>query len=124
METLVIPRSDGSFSTTVYRKPTHTDLYLNWDSHYTIANKYSVVNTLHHRARALCSNQQLLKEEEEDYVQNVLTKNKYPTWAVNRVKIKIKAPPKQDQNNRDSNINAKGSEPHQIYQGSNIHKDE
>ena len=77
LDTLVIPRSDGSFSTTVYRKPTHTDLYLQWDSHHTIAAKYSVVNTLHHRTRAVCSNQQLLKEEKDD-PQKVLLENKLP----------------------------------------------
>ena len=56
LDTLVIPQPDGSLNTTVYRKPTHTDLYLQWDSHHTIAAKYSVLNTLHHRARAVCSN--------------------------------------------------------------------
>ena len=45
-DTLVTPRSDGSLSTIVYRKPTHADLYLQWDSHHTIAAKYSMVNTL------------------------------------------------------------------------------
>ena len=29
-----------------------------------IAAKYSVVSTLHHRAKAVCSTQQLLKDEE------------------------------------------------------------
>ena len=56
---------DGSFSTTVYRKPTHTELYLQWKSHHTNAAKYSVGNTLHHRARAVCYNPQLLKKREE-----------------------------------------------------------
>ena len=64
LDTLVIPCSDGSLSTKVYRKPTHTDLYLQWDSHHTIAAKYSVVSTLHHRAKAVCSTKQLLDEEE------------------------------------------------------------
>ena len=53
LDTLVTPRSDGSFSATVYRKPTHTDLYLQLDSHHTIAAKYSVVNTLHHRTKTV-----------------------------------------------------------------------
>ena len=52
---LVTPRKDGSLSTTVYRKPTHTDLYLQWDSHHTKSSKYSVVGTLHHRAKTICT---------------------------------------------------------------------
>ena len=61
LDTLVTPCPDGSLSTRVYRKPTHTDLYLQWDSHHTIAAKYSVVSTLHHRAKAVSSTQQLLE---------------------------------------------------------------
>ena len=53
LDTLVTPCSEGNLSTRVYRKPTHTDLYLQWDSHHTIAAKYSVVGTLHHRAKAI-----------------------------------------------------------------------
>ena len=44
LDTLVTPCSDGSLNTKVYRKPTHIDLYLQWDSHHTIAAKYSVVS--------------------------------------------------------------------------------
>ena len=51
LEILITPREDDSLSTTVYRKPTHTDLYLQWDSNHTITSKYSVVGTLHHRAQ-------------------------------------------------------------------------
>ena len=51
------------------------------------------------------SNPQLLKNEEE-YLQNVLTENKYPAWALNRVKLKITAPTSQDKSQRDTNIHA------------------
>ena len=37
--TLVTINGDGSLNTKVYRKPTHTDLYLQWDSHHSIAAK-------------------------------------------------------------------------------------
>ena len=75
LDILVTPKQDGSLSTTVYRKPTHTDLYLQWDSHHTISSKYSVVGTLHHRAKTLCSSPQLLQQEEEHlhkFLQNVI----------------------------------------------------
>ena len=96
---------DGSLKTTVYRKPTHTDLDLQWDSHHTIATKYSVVSKLHHRARAVCSNPQLLQNEKE-HLQKVLTENKYPAWTLNRVKLKITVPTSQDKNLRGTNIYA------------------
>ena len=51
LDMLIIPQEDGSFNTTIYRKPTHTDMYLQWDSQHPISSKYSVVGTLHHRAK-------------------------------------------------------------------------
>ena len=86
----------------------HTDLYLQWDSHHSIAAKYSVINTLHHRAKAVSSNNQLLKEE-EDHLQKVLTRNKYPLWALNRVKIKSKNSQAQHQHRTQPNVNNRGA---------------
>ena len=51
LDILITPEEDGKLSTSVYRNPTHTDLYLQWDSHHTIPSKYSVVGTLYHRAK-------------------------------------------------------------------------
>ena len=45
LDTHVTPQSDGSLLTTVYRKPTHINQYLQWDSHHAISNKYSVIST-------------------------------------------------------------------------------
>ena len=39
LDTIVTINDDGSLNTKVYRKPTHTDLYLQWDSHHAIAAK-------------------------------------------------------------------------------------
>ena len=74
------------------KKPNHTDWYMQWKSHHIIAAKYSVVNTLHLRARAVCSNHHLLKKE-EDHLQRVLLENRYPTWALNRAKWQSMHPP-------------------------------
>ena len=107
LDTLVTPCSDGSLSRKVYRKPTHKEFYLQWDSHHTIAAKCSVVSTLHHRAKVVCSTQQLL-EEEENHLQKVLTENKYPNWALNGFQNRIKAPTKQDLKRREHTSNRKG----------------
>ena len=57
LDTLVTPQSDGRLATTVYRKPTHTNQYLQWVSHHAITNKYSIISSLFHRAKHICSNQ-------------------------------------------------------------------
>ena len=92
LDILVTPGRDGSLSTSVYRKPTHTDLYLQWDSHHTLTSKYSVIGTLQPRAQTICSNPQLLQREEQ-LLKNALMNCKYPTWALNRIQMKTK---KQD----------------------------
>ena len=87
LDILVTPEDDGSLKTSVFRKTTHTDLYLQWDSHHTIPSKYSVAGTLFHRASTVCSTPQLLQEEEE-HLFRALTKCKYPTLAIKRARIR------------------------------------
>ena len=87
----------ASLYTTVYSKPTHTDQYLHWDSLHPVSSKCSVVGTLHHRTKTICSDQQLLKEE-EDHLTKALMKCKYPRWALNRVRIKMNSTGPQKQN--------------------------
>ena len=89
LDVLIPPREDGSLDTTVYRKPTHTDVYLQWDSNHTLTSKYGVVGTLHHRAQQICSSPELLQHEEK-HLHQALTKCKYPEWALNRVKLRTK----------------------------------
>ena len=43
LDTIIRPEADGSFTIGVYRNPTHTDLYLPWDSNHSIAAKYCYV---------------------------------------------------------------------------------
>ena len=59
---LITPTEDGRLNTTVNRKPTHRDMYLKWDSHHSIYSKYSVVGTLHHRAKIICSSPNMLQK--------------------------------------------------------------
>ena len=47
---------DGSLATCVYRKPTHTDRYLQYSSHHPVKQKASVARTLFSRANSITSN--------------------------------------------------------------------
>ena len=91
LDILVTPKEGGSLSTSVFRKPTHTDLYLQWDSQHTISSKDSVAGTLYHRAKTVCSDPQL-QNKEEDHLCQALQKCKYPIWAINRARIKSQNP--------------------------------
>ena len=84
LDTIVKPEVNGSLSITVYRKPTHTDQYIQWDSHHNLSAQFSVINTLFHRAKTVCSNPELLKQEKE-HLRKALTQCKYPDWALDKV---------------------------------------
>ena len=86
--TLVSPGPNYTLITSLYKKHTHTDQYLHLDSHHILSAKYSVFNTLIHRARVVCTNQQLHKEE-EDHIRKALPRGNHPTWALNRLQTNI-----------------------------------
>ena len=94
LDTIVKPEADGSLSITVYRKPTHTDQYLQWDSHHHLSAKFSVIQTLSHRASTVCSNPELLQKEKE-HLRKALTKCNYPKWALDKVEKRLNRPSRQ-----------------------------
>ena len=84
---------DGTLKTTVYRKPTHTDQYLNWESNHHLDHKRSVVRTLLDRATTHVSDP-TDRESEISHVQEVLRANGYKDWALH-------VPNQQDKAKRD-----------------------
>ena len=88
LDTIVKPVADGTLSITVYRKPTHTDQYLQWGSHHHLSAKFSVIHTLSHRASTVCSKPELLHQERE-HLRKALTKCKYPKWALDKVEKRL-----------------------------------
>jgi hypothetical protein len=81
LDCLVHHNPDYSIKTTVYRKPTHTDQYLNFDSHHHLAHKRSVVNTLLNRADLIVTNPDD-REKEKQHVRAVLKDNGYLPWTL------------------------------------------
>ncbi len=63
--------SDGHLETTVYRKDTHTDQYLLFDSHHPLIHKLSVIRTLFYRADTIISND-CYKQEKYQHLKSAL----------------------------------------------------
>ena len=101
LDILITPDNEGRLNTSIYRKPTHMDQYLHWDSLHPISSKYSVVGTLHHRAKTVCSNKQLLQQE-ENHLARALKNCNYPMWALNRIRIKMNNPAHKKNKNKTS----------------------
>ena len=78
------PRPSGNkIITSVYRKPTHTDRYLDFNSNHPKSAKRAVVRALTDRAKNVCSNPELLAEE-LDHLGKVLKYNNYPKWMIDQ----------------------------------------
>ena len=82
LDTSISILPDGQVEVQVYRKTTHTDKYLSFDSHHPIQHKRSVVSTLMSRADTIPSNQSL-KSQERARVQESLRTNGYPVAFIN-----------------------------------------
>ena len=83
LDTQISRHQDGSSSTKVYRKKTHTDKYLNFQSHHPLAHKLAVVRTLFHRADTLCSSVED-QDHEKKHVIRALSINGYPSGVMLR----------------------------------------
>ena len=78
------PRPSGDqIITSVYRKPTHTDRYLDFNSNHPKSAKHAVVRALSDRAKNVCSSPELLAEE-MDNLGKVLRYNNYPKWMIDQ----------------------------------------
>ncbi|XP_045457453.1 uncharacterized protein LOC123667636, partial [Melitaea cinxia] len=74
LDVLVIRNPNNTLSHTVYRKHTHTDRYLNGESHHHPTQLATVGKSLFQRARGICDERHL--ETELQHVKQVLRDNK------------------------------------------------
>ena len=77
LDTLVQRNPDNTISVNVYRKPTHTNQYLNYTSHHPTSAKQSVITTLFDKADNIVSSEKD-KEEEKQHILAALQQNVYP----------------------------------------------
>ena len=63
LDTAVLREPDGRLTTSVYRKPTHTDQYLAYDSHHPQSVKRGIVKCLYERAKRLVTKPSVISKE-------------------------------------------------------------
>jgi len=78
LDTSVSRDLDGLLTTSVYRKPTHTDQYLAYDSHHPQSVKRGIVKCLYDRAKHLTKKPSVISEEKKR-LSSVLVSNGYPS---------------------------------------------
>ena len=99
LDTKVTPGPNNTLITTAYRKPTHTDQYLHWNSNHFLTAKHNVCNTLAHRTKVVSSDQQSLHQELE-HIMMALHNCHFLTWALNKLQQNFQH---RQQNNNEPN---------------------
>ncbi|XP_060781028.1 uncharacterized protein LOC132888964 [Neoarius graeffei] len=95
-------RQDRSLSIEVYRKLTHTDQYLLFDSHHPLEHKLGVISTLQHRAQNIPTMVEG-KEKEQNHIRKALQNCGYPNWSFFKSR-KRNITDKEDNRNKRKNI--------------------
>ena len=98
LDTLIVRKPDGSVKLLVYRKVTHTDQYLNFDSQHPLQHKLGVVCTLLDRMDNNVSEDED-KLQEKVAIKKALSMCGYPRWTFDKVRKRMEnkqqAAPKQ-----------------------------
>ncbi|XP_072022377.1 uncharacterized protein [Amphiura filiformis] len=83
LDCLVTVNQDRTLSVSVFRKPTHTDQYLQFSSNHPLVQKLGVVNTLYHRADTIITKDSD-KINEHQHLRHALKTCGYKDWAIDK----------------------------------------
>ena len=85
LDVLMHRTEEKKLKTTVYRKKTHTNRYLNYKSHHPLIHKVGVARTLLDRKNNIVMEEEDRKTEDKT-IYEALSWNGYPKWVVDRAK--------------------------------------
>ena len=83
LDTEVKIREDRGVEFTIYRKPTHTDQYLMYNSNHHISQKIGIAQTLRRRNEKLVTKEDD-RIEEEKKIKSSLKRCGYPNWTLKK----------------------------------------
>ena len=78
LDVMVIGNTNDIINTTLYRKPTNTDIYINWRSHSPMQWKKTTANVLIQRTIKICSREKFLHKKLDAIKHNLCEVNDYP----------------------------------------------
>ena len=91
LDTLIVRKPDGSVKLLIYRKPTHTNQYLNFESAHPLYHKLGVIRTLLDRNEKVVT-EAADKLVEEETIKSALKTCGYPEWSFDKVKKQMSKP--------------------------------
>jgi len=111
LDALITKKHDGSLKTTVYRKATHTDQYLSFNSHHPLEHKLGVIRTLYERNDNIVT-EEIDRKKEEEHVDKALSVCGYPKWTFKEVRKRL--------NNKKDKTSEKKKEDHDNKVGARV----
>ena len=102
---VLLCRKGKKIYTTVYRKATNNDVYLNWNAFAPISWKRGTLKTLIERAYLICSTDEL-RNRELEYIEKVFYENNsYPKYVIKQVLQQISEQHNNKTNGTDNSNN-------------------
>ncbi|XP_071500039.1 uncharacterized protein [Diadema antillarum] len=102
LDTLVHRDTGGKLSTTIYKKPTHTDQYLAFNSHHPTSAKRGVIRCLYDRANKIITKPSGTASEKR-HLRSALSANGYPRCFINKART-ARVQPEQDKEEYKSTV--------------------
>ena len=105
-DVLITRHDDGLLDTSVYRKKTHMDQYLNFRSDNPLHHKLGVIRSLLDRKDTIITHE-THKQDEDKHICEALMKNGYPRWSINLAKTQKQTQKKNTQKKTQEQANTR-----------------